>query len=167
MSASRSKVRIEPATKSDVPALVRLIRSFAEYVELADQVEVTEERLLETLFGERPQAEVLLATDGASAAGFAVFFSTYSTFLGRPGIYLEDLYVVPGWRSQGIGTSLLGAVARTALERGCARLEWSALDWNQLAVGFYESLGAVPQAESTIFRLSGEPLQRLGARGSQ
>jgi GNAT superfamily N-acetyltransferase len=135
-------------------------------VKLADQVEVTEERLREALFGKELRAEVLLATDTNTVKGFAVFFPTYSTFLGRPGIYLEDLFVSPEWRSLGIGTALLAAVARKALERGCSRLEWSAVDWNKPAVGFYESLGAQPQSESTIFRLSGEPLQRLGSVGA-
>lgn len=164
MSASTSEFQIQPATEADISGLTNLIRRFAEHVKLSSHLEVTEARLRETLFGEQRQAEVFLAKGGSSAIGFAVFFSTYSTFLGRPGIYLEDLFVLPEWRSKGIGTSLLAAVAGVALQRGCARLEWSALDWNRPAVGFYESLGAVPQSESTVFRLSGDSLQRLGAR---
>ena len=166
MGASTSEFMIQPATEADISTLLGLIRGLAEHVELSNHVEVTEERLQETLFGEHAHAEVLLATEGVSAIGFAVFFSTYSTFLGRPGIYLEDLFVLPQWRSKGVGTSLLASVANVALERGCARLEWSTLDWNQPAVGFYENLGAVQQSESTVFRLSGDSLQRLGSRAS-
>ncbi len=166
MTQSDPMFRIEPATEHDVPALLRLIHSFAEYVRMAGDVTATEEDLRQTLFDARPKADVLMAHSGSEAIGFAVFFSTYSTFLGRPGLYLEDLFILPAWRNQGLGTQLLATVARIAIDRGCARMEWSALDWNESAVRFYERLGAKAQVESTIFRLTAEPLRRLGSRHS-
>jgi GNAT superfamily N-acetyltransferase len=164
---TRPTIRIEPATEADVPALLQLICSFAEYVKPGDQVEATEARLRETLFGSAPKAEALLAVDDTAPVGFAVFFSTYSTFLGRAGIYLEDLYVLPDRRGSGIGKLLLSAVARVALDRECGRLEWTALNRNTPAIRFYEGLGAAALPESTVFRLSGESLQVLGSRSTQ
>ena len=122
---------------------------------------VTEPLLRESLFGPRPAAEVILAECQGEAAGFAVFFPNFSTFVGRPGIYLEDLYVRPTLRGQGVGRALLVELARLAKERGCARLEWSVLDWNTPAIGFYQRLGAVPMNEWTVFRLTGRALEQL------
>jgi len=157
------RVRIEPATARDVPVILRLIRGLAEYERMSLEVTATEDDLRESLFGERPAAEVLLACTDSEAIGFAVFFQTYSTFLGRPGLYLEDLFVVPERRRQGCGRQLLARVAAIALERGCGRLEWSVLDWNQPALGFYRSLGARAMDEWTVHRVTGDALARLAA----
>jgi GNAT superfamily N-acetyltransferase len=154
-------LRIVPATESDVPAILALIRALAEYERLADKVLATEDRLRETLFGSKPSAEVLLAYWEHECAGFAVFFATYSTFLARPGIYLEDLFIKPHLRGKGIGLALLKHVAKVAVERGCGRLEWEVLDWNQPAIGFYRKLGAVPLDDWTKYRLTGEALENL------
>lgn len=156
-------VRIEPATARDVPVILRLIRGLAEYEHLSAEVTATEDDLRRSLFGERPAAEVLLAYAGQDAIGFAVFFGTYSTFLGRPGLYLEDLFVVPEQRRRGYGRQLLARVAAIALERGCGRLEWSVLDWNEPALRFYRSLGAMPMNEWTVQRVTGDALARLAA----
>src|SRR5438132_7637121 len=139
-----STVRIVPATEPDIPVILDLIRALAEYEKLAHLVTATEERLRATLFGERPAAEVLLAHWDLECAGFAVFFSNYSTFLAQSGIYLEDLYVKPHARGKGLGLALLTRIAKTAAERGCGRVEWSVLDWNQPSIQFYKGLGAVP-----------------------
>jgi GNAT superfamily N-acetyltransferase len=151
------------ATRADVPEILRLIRALAEYEKLSGEVVATEAALAETLFGARPAAEVLLAEEAGRAVGFALFFQNYSTFLARPGIYLEDLFVEPALRGKGIGKALLKAVARLAVERGCGRFEWAVLDWNAPAIGFYESLGARPMADWTVMRLSGEALRKLGS----
>lgn len=127
----------------------------------------TEPLLHQWLFGPRPVAEVLIAEWQGSPAGFALFFHNFSTFLGRPGIYLEDLFVVPAHRGRGIGGRLLAALARLAVERGCGRLEWSVLDWNEPAIGFYRALGAVAQDEWTVFRVTGEALERLANRAAE
>jgi GNAT superfamily N-acetyltransferase len=124
-------------------------------------VTATEDRLRETLFGKNPAAEVLMAYAGGQPAGFALFFHNYSTFLGQRGVYLEDLFVVPEWRGQGLGRQLLSRLASIAIERDCGRLEWSVLDWNTPAIGFYRKLGAVPMDDWTIFRVTGESLERL------
>jgi GNAT superfamily N-acetyltransferase len=153
--------RIERATAADVPEILGFIRALADYEHLADQVVATEEALRESLFGARPQAEVVFACSGAERVGFALFFETYSTFLGRKGLYLEDLFVKPEQRGRGHGKALLQFLARTAVERGCGRFEWAALDWNAPAIGFYESLGAVQLLEWTTFRLTGDALLRL------
>jgi GNAT superfamily N-acetyltransferase len=155
------ELRIRPATAGDVPLIRRFIRELAEYERLADQAVATEEDLHETLFGERPYAEVLIAEVGAEPAGFALFFHNYSTFLGRPGIWLEDLYVRPEHRGAGVGRALLARLAALAVERRCGRLEWWVLDWNEPALRFYRSLQARPMDEWTVFRLSDEPLLRL------
>lgn len=153
---------IRSATANDLPTIAQLIRDLAEYEKLAHDVVFTEEALREHLFGERPYAEVLIAEEQGVSVGFALFFHNFSTFLGQPGIYLEDLFVKPAYRGQGHGKQLLAALAQLAVERGCGRLEWSVLDWNTSAIGFYESLGAKPNSEWTVYRLTGEALQRFG-----
>jgi GNAT superfamily N-acetyltransferase len=154
-------LRIEPATVRDVPVLLRLIRALAEYERLTDSVVATEISLAESLFGDEPHAKALIARAGADAVGFALWFHNYSTFLGRPGLYLEDLFVVPEWRGRGVGRALLTHLARIAVDRGCGRMEWSVLDWNETAIRFYRSLGAAPMDEWTVYRLTGADLERL------
>jgi GNAT superfamily N-acetyltransferase len=153
---------IRPAAPADIPLILSLIRGLAEYEKLAHEVEATESRLSSTLFpeGGRPAAECVLAFDEGEPAGFAVFFPTYSTFLARPGLYLEDIFVVPGRRGRGIGRALVLHLARLANERGCGRMEWAVLDWNEPAIGFYEGLGARRLDEWTTCRLAGEALRR-------
>lgn len=159
--------RIELATERDVPLILRLIKGLAEYEKLAHEVVATEAGLRESLFGARRVAEVLIGYAGAEPVGFAVFFHNYSTFLGRPGIYLEDLFVLPQWRRRGLGTELLRRVARTAVERGCGRLEWSVLDWNEPAIKFYKKLGARAMEEWTVYRVTGQALTDLAAKAGQ
>jgi GNAT superfamily N-acetyltransferase len=154
-------ITIRPATRDDVSLILEFIRDLARYERLEHEVAASEAQLGEALFGERPYAEVVLACSGGEPMGFALFFHNFSTFKGRPGIYLEDLFVRPEARGRGIGRQLLAYLARTAVERGCARLEWSVLDWNEPSIGFYRSLGAVPLDEWTIFRLTGESLALL------
>ncbi len=141
--------------------LVQLIRELAEYERLSNEVVATEERIRDSLFGERPRAEALIARVGDDVAGFALYFHNYSTFLAKPGLYLEDLFVRPHFRGRGIGRALLARLASIALERGCGRFEWAVLDWNKDAIGFYESLGARPMNEWTVYRMTGDALQRL------
>jgi GNAT superfamily N-acetyltransferase len=150
------------ATPADIPTIARLIHGLAEYERLSHAVTLSEDRLREHLFGPRPFAEVLLAEDAGVVVGFALFFSSYSTFRAQPGLYLEDLFVVPERRGQGHGKELLTELARLAVERGCGRLEWSVLNWNEPAIRFYQSLGAVPLQEWTVYRLTDEALQTLG-----
>lgn len=164
-SAGGSRARIDPATEADVPLLLRLIKALAEYEQLAQSVVATEESLKRTMFGPRPEAEAVLARAGGEAVGFALWFHNYSTFLGRRGLYLEDLFVLPAWRGQGIGRALLAHLARIAVVRECGRMEWSVLDWNESAVGFYKSLGAQPMDEWTTFRLTGDALRRAADSG--
>ena len=152
---------IRPAAPADVPTVARLIRALAEYERLADRVSLDEGRLRDHLFGPRPYCEALIAEDGGVPVGFALFFHNYSTFLARPGIYLEDLFVLPEERRRGYGKALLSCLARIAVERGCGRLEWSVLNWNEPAIGFYKSLGAVPMDEWTVYRLTGDALTTL------
>ena len=154
-------IQLRAAEEGDVPVIAELIRGLARYEKLADQVEMTDELLAISLFGERPYAEVVLAEEGGRPVGFALFFHNFSTFLGRPGIYLEDLFVVPEYRGRGIGRTLLAHLAGLAVERGCGRLEWAVLDWNRDAIGFYERLGARPNSEWTVYRLTGEALAGL------
>ena len=154
-------IHVRGAAAADVPLILSFIRELAEYERLSHEVVATEEGLRESLFGERRYAEVLIAEHGGSPAGFALFFHNYSTFLGKPGIYLEDLYVKPEFRGAGIGKELLVRLARLAKERGCGRLEWWVLDWNEPSIGFYEKLGAVPMADWTVYRLSGAALEDL------
>jgi GNAT superfamily N-acetyltransferase len=153
---------IRPATAADVPAIADLIRGLARYEKLEQDVTMTEELLAKNLFGPRPYAETLLAEEAGNPIGFALFFHNFSTFLALPGIYLEDLFVVPEHRGRGVGRALLKELARIAVERGCGRLEWSVLDWNRDAIGFYERLGATPNSEWTVYRLTGEALSELG-----
>jgi GNAT superfamily N-acetyltransferase len=150
------------AGPADAALLLRLIRALAEYEKLSDQVVATEQGLTQTLFGARPAAESLIAEVDGTPAGFALFFHNYSTFLARPGIYLEDLFVLPEFRRQGVGRALFSRVAGLAVERGCGRFEWSVLDWNAPAIAFYKSQGAVPLDDWTVFRLTGEALSRAG-----
>lgn len=156
-----SRIVLRPARPDDVATILGLVRGLAEYEKLLHEVEADERRLADSLFGERPHAEVVIAEADGEAAGFALFFHKYSTFLGRPGIYLEDLFVLPRFRGRGIGRALMVHVAKLAVERGCGRFEWSVLDWNTPAIGFYRSLGAVGMDEWTVQRVSGEALRRL------
>jgi GNAT superfamily N-acetyltransferase len=156
---------IRAGTALDVPVILDLIRQLAEYEQRAHVVEATEGRLCETLFGAKPAAEVLLADCERECAGFAVFFATYSTFLAQPGIYLEDLYVKPHMRGKGVGSALLQRLARIAVERGCGRIEWGVLDWNEPSIRFYKNLGAEPLQEWIKYRLTGNALERLAFRG--
>lgn len=150
------------AGEHDVPLILRFIRELAEYERLAHEVVATEELIRETLFGARRHAEVLIAETDGEPAGFALFFHNYSTFLGRPGIYLEDLYVRPELRGHGYGRTLLTRLAQIAEERACGRMEWAVLNWNESAIRFYESLGALPQEQWTVYRLTGESLAAVG-----
>jgi GNAT superfamily N-acetyltransferase len=158
-------ITIRSATELDVSVILDLIRQLADYERLAHLVAATEERLRETLFGSKSAAEVLLADYECECAGFAVFFASYSTFLAQPGIYLEDLYVKPHRRGRGVGSALLQRLAEIALERGCGRVEWGVLDWNEPSVKFYENLGAEPLREWTKYRLTGKALERLAFSG--
>ena len=155
-----SPLSIRPATPADVPLILSLIRGLAEYEKLADQAVVTEALLHEHLFGPRPSAEVLIGSCDGEPAGYALFFPTFSTFLARPGIFLEDLFVRPEFRGRGLGKKLLVEVAKIAQVRRCGRLEWSVLDWNEPAIRFYQSLGAKPLAGWTMQRVTGPDLDR-------
>ena len=152
---------IRPATPEDVPAIARLIRALAEYEKLSHELVLSEDSLRQHLFGPRPHAEVRLAEDSGQVVGFALFFHTYSTFLTRPSLYLEDLFVQPEHRGRGHGKQLLVHLARLAVERGCGRFEWSVLDWNAPAIAFYRSFGAVAMSDWTVFRVTGEALLRM------
>lgn len=154
-------IAIRPATVEDTPLILSFIRELAEYEKLSHEVVATEEALRESLFGERAFAEVLLAFVGGEPLGFALFFYNFSTFLGKPGIYLEDLYVRPEHRGTGAGRALLARLARLAVERGCGRLEWWVLDWNEPAVGFYKRIGARAMDDWKVYRLTGDALERL------
>lgn len=162
-----STVVVRPATIADVPLIHRLIAGLAEYERLAHEMIATETDLAESLFGERPQAEVIIAELDRIPVGFALFCHNYSTFLGRQGIWLEDLFVLPEFRGHGVGRELLARLASIAVDRRCGRLDWWVLDWNEPAIGFYRSLGANPMADWTTFRLTGDALTRLagGSRG--
>jgi GNAT superfamily N-acetyltransferase len=150
------------ARPSDVPAIVGLIRDLAEYEKQPADCHADGALLAEHLFGSKRFAEVVLAEAGADLVGFALFFHNYSTWLTRPGLYLEDLFVSPAWRGHGIGEALLRHLARLAVARGCGRMEWSVLKWNEPAIGFYERLGAVPMDGWQTYRLAGDSLGRLG-----
>jgi GNAT superfamily N-acetyltransferase len=162
MSAPYSaKFRIEPATERDVAVVLRMIKGLAEYERMSDKVVATESALREWLFGPRAVAEAVIARAGDEPVGFAVFFPTFSTFQGRPGLYLEDLFIVPHWRRHGLGRKLLAHVAAVAAARGCSRLTWAVLDWNEPALDFYRSLGAEPVQEWVGYGLFGDALARL------
>jgi GNAT superfamily N-acetyltransferase len=156
---------IRPATEADVPVLLGFIRELAAYEKLTHEVSASEEQLRNTLFGPRTFAEALLASVDETPVGFALFFHNYSTFLARPGLYLEDLYVQPAYRGRGLGKLLLATVARLAVERGCGRYEWTVLDWNTPSIRFYESLGAEMKGDWRIMRVSGSALERLARLG--
>lgn len=162
-------LRIRPGELPDVPLIAELIRGLARYEKLEHEVVMTEEKLTDSLFGKRRYAETLIAESDGEPIGFALFFHNYSTFLAQPGIYLEDLFVLPERRGGGVGRALLERLAQLAVERGCGRLEWAVLDWNVDAIRFYERLGARPNSDWTIYRLTGKSLQALalpGARGA-
>jgi GNAT superfamily N-acetyltransferase len=156
-------LQITPATLADVPLVLRFIRELAEYEHLAHEVAATEELLAEQMFGEPRGAEAVIARDAGGPLGFALFFHNFSTFVGRRGLYLEDLYVRPEHRGRGVGRALLRHLAALAVERGCGRFEWAVLDWNETAIRFYRSLGARPMDDWTVFRLGGEALVRLAS----
>jgi GNAT superfamily N-acetyltransferase len=156
---------IRPATKNDASAILSLIKELAEYERLSQEVEATEGDIRRSLFGDRPFAEALIGEYEGNPISFALFFYNYSTFLGKPGIYLEDLYVKPKHRGNGYGRKMLGYIARLAKERNCGRFEWSVLDWNTPAIRTYEKLNAKPMNEWILYRLSGEDLDRLAGEG--
>src|SRR5215210_3666250 len=159
-----TEIRVRAASTEDVPLILSFIKELAEYERLSHEVVATEDSLREWLFGERPVAEALIGEYAGNPAGFALFFHSFSTFLGKPGIYLEDLYVRPEFRSRGIGRALLIHLARLARERGYGRLEWSVLDWNEPAIGFYRGIGASPVSGWTVYRVTGETLEELAGR---
>ncbi|MDP2243893.1 GNAT family N-acetyltransferase [Pseudomonas sp.] len=158
------RLHIRSAQRGDVALILGFIRELAEYEKLSDQVVADPAQMTEHLFGARPFAEVLIGEVDGEAAGFALFFHNYSTFLGKPGIHLEDLYVRPSARGTGLGTALLSTLATLAVERGCGRLEWSVLDWNEPAIGFYQRLGAAPLDGWTMYRLTGPALHELSQK---
>ncbi len=157
--------RIDAATPEDAAAIVELIRELAEYERLLEEVRISAEDLQRDLFGARPYAEAAIAREGHTVVGFALWFHNYSTFAGRPGLYLEDLFVRPAYRGRGYGEALLRHLAGLALERGCARFEWSVLDWNTPAIGFYRKLGAVAMEEWTVQRVTDDALRALAQGG--
>ena len=161
MTGHDANIRIEAATAADAPLILQLVRELAEFEHLAHEVKATEEGLREGL-GASPYAEVLIARYQGNPAGFALYFHNFSTFVGKAGIYLEDLYVRREFRGLGVGAALLQEVAKIAVERNCGRFEWAVLDWNQRAIDFYQKLGARPMSEWTIFRVTGEALEKLG-----
>jgi GNAT superfamily N-acetyltransferase len=160
-SESLSNFRIRAAVEEDVPLILQFVKKLARYERLSHDVSVTEDLLRKNLFGEKRMAEVILAEDQNTAVGFALFFPNFSTFLGKPGIYIEDIYVDESYRRRGFGYAMFIYIVRLAKERECGRLEWSVLDWNTPAIRFYEKMGAVPLSDWTTYRLTGESLRRL------
>ena len=154
-------ITIRFAEEKDVPTILRFIRALADYEHMADEVVADEQRLRDSLFGARRGAEVLFAVADGQEVGFALFFHNYSTFLGQPGLYLEDLFVLPEWRGRGCGRALLRRLAQLALERGCGRMEWVCLDWNRPSIDFYRARGAAALDDWTIYRLTGETLENM------
>jgi len=152
---------IKFATEEDIPLILQFIKELADYEKLLHEVVATEKILKEKLFGEKKYAEVVFAYDGEEPVGFALFFHNFSTFLGKPGLYLEDLYVRPTHRSKGIGQQLLRFLAQLAKKRDCGRLEWWVLNWNKKAIDFYLKIGAIPMDEWTVFRVTGQALEEL------
>ena len=163
--ASSPDFNIRPATENDVATILALIRDLAEYEHLSHEVEATEEDIHRYLFGDRPVAEALIGEHAGTAVSFALFFYNFSTFLGKPGIYLEDLYVKPAYRKNGFGRQMLAHIARLATERNCGRFEWSVLDWNEPAIRTYDRLNAQPMKEWILYRLTGEALDKLAQEG--
>jgi GNAT superfamily N-acetyltransferase len=161
---SHDQFRIDRATEQDLPVILHFIQQLAEYEQLSDEVVATESSLRRWLFGPVPAAEVVIGYAGDEPAGFALFFQSFSTFLGAPGLYLEDLFVRSEWRGRGLGSQLLAHLAAMAVERGWGRMEWSVLDWNELALGVYRRMGARPLSEWTVHRLTGDALRELAAR---
>ncbi len=159
MSKTQNNIVIREATAEDLPVIFSFIKEIAEYEKLPHQVAANEEVLNESLFGKRRYAEVLIAENNGEPAGHAVYFHNFSTFIGRPGIYLEDLYVRPQFRSKGIGKALLISLIKIAKERNCGRLEWAVLDWNEPAISFYKKMGAVPMDDWTVFRLTEDKIK--------
>jgi GNAT superfamily N-acetyltransferase len=157
-------VTIRPALEQETPLILQFVRELAQYERLEEQMVAGEAQMRAALFGPRPYAEVVFVCWEGEPVGFALFFHSFSTFLARPGIFLEDLFVRPAFRGQGLGGRLLRWLAKLAVERGCGRLEWAVLDWNAPAIGFYRSLGAVPMDEWTAFRLTGPALEALAGR---
>jgi GNAT superfamily N-acetyltransferase len=157
---------IRSTTQADIPLILDFIRGIADYEKLLHEVVATEATLTESLFGEKSNTEVLFGEYEGKPVCFVVFFHNFSTFLGRQGLYLEDLFVLPEWRGKGIGKIMLTYLAHVAHERGCGRFEWTVLDWNEPAINFYMSLGAVPMDEWTVFRLTGDPLEKLAQAGT-
>ena len=165
MTTNLTDLRIETGTERDVPVILSLIKALDEYERMAADVVADEALVHASFFGQAPSAEVVIARVGAEPVGFAVWLHNHSTFLGRRGLYLEDLFVVPEWRGRGIGRALLAYLAEVAVKRDCGRMEWSVLDWNEPAIKFYRSLSAKPMNEWTVFRLTGDDIARLA--GSQ
>jgi GNAT superfamily N-acetyltransferase len=167
MADKAPDIRIRTGMPADVPVILHLIRQLAEYEKLAHEVTATEQSLRDSLFGPKPAADVLLAFAGNLPIGFAVFFQNFSTFLGKPGLYLEDLFVLPEWRRKGVGKQLLSQVAARAVAGGCGRFEWAVLDWNEPALRFYKSLGTRVMDDWRICRLTGDALRHVagGDRG--
>jgi GNAT superfamily N-acetyltransferase len=157
--------QIRPATPADVPLILRLVRELAEFEREPDAVKATEPMLEAALFGEQRAAEAVIAELDGAPVGFALFFQNFSTWTGRPGIYLEDLYVTPAARGSGTGTALLRHLAGIALDRGCGRFEWAVLDWNEPAINFYRAMGAVGMDEWRVQRVAGDALVKLAGRG--
>jgi len=169
MKSSRNtpEIKIQPATQQDLPVILSFIKKLADYERLSNEVMATEDTLRETLFGRRRTAEVAIGYYKQQPVCFVLFFHNYSTFLGRPGIYIEDLFVDEPFRRRGFGAALFRYVAKLAHERQCGRLEWSVLDWNEPAIKFYKKLGAVPMKEWTVFRVTGEALTKLAAGAAE
>ena len=159
-----SEFQILPAVPTDVPAILGMIRRLAEYERLTHLCVATEADIFNALFGQKPIVEVVLAWEGRSSVGFALFFHNFSTFLGRSGLYLEDLFVHPAWRGRGYGRALLIHLARLAVDRGCGRFEWTVLDWNVPAIDFYRALGATTMPDWRITRVTGDALVKLATR---
>jgi GNAT superfamily N-acetyltransferase len=156
-------MQIRPAVESDVPAILQFIRELAAYEREPDAVIATESMIRDALFAGQPAAHAVIAFIDDQPVGYALYFFNFSTWLGRPGLYLEELYVTPASRGAGIGRALLGHLARLAVQGGCGRMEWMVLDWNEPAIEFYRALGAVPMSEWTVYRLTGEPLEKMGS----
>ena len=165
MSADR-QFRIRSAQAGDAPLILNFIRELASYEKLAHEVSATERDIQDNLFGAHPRAECIIAAHAGAAIGFALYFHNFSTFLGKPGLYLEDLYVQPAFRGRGYGRKLLSHLAKLALNRGCGRFEWAVLDWNAPAIGFYQRLGAKLMTDWRINRLSGSALEKLASEAS-